>query len=135
MKQKNFLQKLRAISLRLTSKRYSGMMLFLLTTPTAERLREAREHLRYWPYVKAFKPVDATHMNVMVFIGKGITDERWDYYVTRSCELMNQCIRQYQAYFVVTSSRHLLWLHRYHSNGFLRPNDLLKPFCDFIDKM
>lgn len=135
MRQKSFLQKLRAISLQLTSKRYSGMMLFLLTAPTAERLRDSCEHLRYWPYVKAFKPVDATHMNVMVFIGKGITDERWDYYVTRSCELMNQCIRQYQAYFIVTSSRHLLWLHRYHSNGFLRPNDLLKPFCDFIDKM
>jgi hypothetical protein len=135
MRQKTFLQKLRASSLRLTSKRYSGMMLFLLTAPTAEMLREAREHLRYWPYVKAFKPVDATHMNVLVFIGKGITDERWDYYVTRSCELMNQCLRQYQAYFVVRSGHHLLWLHKYHSNGFLRPNDLLKPFCDFIDEM
>ena len=135
MRQKTFLQKLRAISLRLTSKRYSGMMLFLLTAPTAEMLREAREHLRYWPYVKAFKPVDDTHMNVLVFVGKGITDERWDYYVARSCELMNQCLRQYQAYFVMISGSPLLWLHRYHSNGFLRPNDLLKPFCDFIDEL
>ena len=135
MRQKTFLQKLRASSLQLTSKRHSGMMLFLLAAPTAEMLKEAREHLRYWPYVKAFKPVDATHMNVLVFIGKGITDERWDYYVTRSCELMNQCLRQYQAFFVVRSGLHLFWLHRYHSNEFLRPNDLLKPFCDFIDEM
>ena len=111
------------------------MMLFLLTAPTAEMLREAREHLRYWPYVKAYKPVDETHMNVLVFVGKGITDERWDYYVARSCELMNQCLRQYQAYFVMISDSPLLWLHRYHSNGFLRPNDLLKPFCDFIDEL
>lgn len=135
MRQKTFLQKLRASSLQLTSKRHSGMMLFLLTAPTAEMLREAREHLRYWPYVKAFKPVDVTHMNVLVLVGKGIADEMWDYYVTRSCELMNQCVRQYQAYFVMTSGCPLLWLHRYHSDGFLRPDDLLKPFCDFIDEL
>ena len=129
MKKKSFLQKFRVKSFQLSSKRYSGMVFFSLAAPSAEKLKDAREHLRYWPYVKAFKPVDATHMKVLVFVGKGITDERWDYYVARSCELMNQCLRQHQAYFVMISGCPLLWLHRYHSNGFLRPNDLLKPFC------
>lgn len=134
MRQKNFLHKLRASSLRLTSKRHSGMMFFMLTTSTAEMLREAREHLRYWPYVKAFKPMDETHMKVLVFVGRGIPETKWNYYVSRSCELMNQCVRQYHAFFVMTKGCRALWLRRYHHNGFLRPDDLLTPFCDFIDE-
>lgn len=135
MRKKHFLQKLRASSLRLTSKRHSGMMFFLLTVPTAEMLREAREHLRYWPYVKAFKPVDETRMKVLVFVGRGFPESKWNYYVSRSCELMNQCVRQYQALFVMTSGCPALWLRQYHQNGFLRPDNLLKPFCDFINEL
>ena len=135
MRQKSFLQKIRVKSLQLSSKRYSGMVLFLLTAPTAEKLKDAREHLRYWPYVKAFKPVDETHMKVLVFVGKGITDDKWDYYVTRSGELMNQCVRQHQALFVIKSGCPALWIRQYHHNGFLRPDNLLKPFCDFIDEL
>lgn len=130
-----FLQKLNAKSLRLAQKRQSGMVVFVLSTPTAQQLKDAREHLRYWPYVKAFRPMDETHMKVLIFVGKGITDDKWNYYVTRSCELMNQCVRQYQALFVMTSGCHALWLRQYHHNGFLRPDDLLKPFCNFIDEL
>lgn len=135
MRQKSILQKIRVKSLHLASKRHLEMIFFLLTAPTAEKLKDVREHLRYWPYVKAFKPVDATHMKVLIFVGKGITDDKWNYYVTRSCELMNQCVRQYQALFVMTSGCHALWLRQYHHNGFLRPDDLLKPFCNFIDEL
>ena len=135
MRKKSILQKIRVKSLQLTSKRHSGMMFFMLTSPTAEKLKVAREHLRYWPYVKAFKPLDETHMKVLIYIGRGITKEKWDYYVSRSCELMNQCLRQYQALFVMTSGCPALWLRQYHHNCFLRPDDLLKPFCDFIDEL
>lgn len=135
MRKKSILQKIRVKSLQLTSKRHSGMMFFMLTSPTAEKLKDAREHLCYWPYVKAFKPLDETHMKVLIYIGRGITKEKWDYYVSRSCELMNQCLRQYQALFVMTSGCPALWLRQYHHNGFLRPDDLLKPFCDFIDEL
>ena len=130
-----FLQKLNAKSLRLAQKRQSGMVVFVLSTPTAQQLKDAREHLRYWPYVKAFRPMDETHMKVLIFVGKGITDDKWNYYVTRSCELMNQCVRQYQSYFVMISGCSALWLRQYHHNGFLRPDNLLKPFCDFIDEL
>ena len=98
-----FLQNLNAKSLKLASKRQSGMMVFILSAPTAQQLKDAREHLRYWPYVKAFHPMDETHMKVLVFVGRGISEMKWNYYVTRSCELMNQCVRQYQALFVTTS--------------------------------
>ena len=130
-----FLQKLNAKSLRLAQKRQSGMVIFVLSTPTAQQLKDAREHLRYWPYVKAFRPMDETHMKVLVFVGRGIPETKWNYYVTRSCELMNQCVRQYQSLFVTTYECPAFWLRQYHRNGFLRPDDLLKPFCDFIDEM
>ena len=130
-----FLQKLNAKSLRLASKRQSGMVVFVLSTPTAQQLKDAREHLRYWPYVKAFRPVDETHMKVLVLVGRGIPETKWNYYVTRSCELMNQCVRQYQALFVTTNECPAFGLRQYHRNGFLRPDDLMKPFCDFIDEM
>lgn len=130
-----FLQKLNAKSLRLAQKRQSGMVVFMLSTPTAQQLKDAREHLRYWPYVKAFRPMDETHMKVLVFVGRGIPETQWDYYVTRSSELMNQCIRQYQASFVMTNECSAFLLRQYHRNGFLRPDDLLKPFCNFIDEL
>jgi len=130
-----FLQKLNAKSLRLAQKRQSGMVVFVLSTPIAQQLKDAREHLRYWPYVKAFQPMDETHMKVLVFVGRGIPEKKWNYYVTRSCELMNQCVRQYQALFIMTNECPAFGLRQYHRNGFLRPDDLLKPFCDFIDEM
>ena len=129
-----FLQKLNAKSLRLAQKRQSGMVVFVLSTPTMQQLKDAREHLRYWPYVKAFWPVDETHMKVLVFVGRGIPETKWNYYVTRSSELMNQCVRQYQALFVTTNECPAFGLRQYHCNGFLRPDNLMKPFCDFIDE-
>ena len=121
--------------LRLASKRQSGMVAFMLSTPTTQQLKDVREHLRYWPYVKAFRPVDETRMKVLVFVGRGISETQWNYYVTRSCELMNQCVRQYQALLVTTNECPVFLLYQYHRNGFLRPDDLLKPFCDFIDEI
>ena len=128
-----FLQILNAKSVGLTSKRQLGMVFFTLSASTAQQLRDAREHLRYWPYVKSFRPVDETHMKVLIFVGRGIPKAHWNSYVTRSCELMNQCVRQHQALFVMTKGNPSFWLRQYHRNGFLRPDELLKPFCDFID--
>ena len=89
-----FLQNLNAKSLVLFSKRQSGMMVLLLSAPNAQKLKDVSKHMRYWPYVKAFRPIDGTHMKVLIVVGKGIPDMKWNYYVTRSCELMNQCVRQ-----------------------------------------
>ena len=78
--------------------------------------------------------MDETRMKVLVFVGRGISETQWNYYSTRSCELMNLCVRQHQAWFVPTNECPAFCLHQYHRNGFLRPDDLLKPFCDFIDE-
>lgn len=130
-----FLQNLISKLLRFTSGPHSGMIVFMLSAPTAHQLNGVREHLRYWSFVKAFQPVDETHMRVLVFVGRGVTEKMWNYYVARSNVMMNQCVTQYQALFVLTSERPAFLLHKYHRNGFLRPDDLLKPFCDFIDEM
>lgn len=111
------------------------MVVLVLSAPNTQQLKNAREHLRYWSYVKAFWPIDETHMKVLVLVGRGIPKTKWNYYVSRSSELMNQCVRQYQALFITTNEYPALGLRLYHHNGFLRPNDLLKPFCDFIDEI
>lgn len=130
-----FLQNLSLKLLKLASRNRSGMATFILSAPTTNQLKEAREHLRYWPYVKAFIPTDNTHIKVCIFIGRGITEKNWDYYEARSCELMNLCVQQYHASFVIAPEHPASWLKQYNSNGFLRPDDLLKPFCDFIDEI
>ena len=112
----------------------SGMLLLLLTAPTAPQLQGAREHLRYWPYVKAFKPFDETHMGVVIFLSKGTTATLWNYYATRSCELLTQCVKQYQAHFTLSSRHTSSFIKRYHPNGFLRPDNLLIPFLKFIEQ-
>ena len=111
------------------------MAIFQLTAPTAQQLTDAREHLRYWPYVKAFKPKDDTHLLVLVFIGRGISEERWNYYMVRSWELMNLCVKQYQTWFVPMNKMSISTFYCHHHNVFLRPDDMLKPFCDFIDEL
>lgn len=79
--------------------------------------------------------MNETHMKVLVDVGKGITEEKWDYYLEHSCELMNLCVRQHQALFIVANQESSHLFKRYHKNGFLRPDDLLIPFCNFIDEI
>lgn len=129
------LQNLISKSFPSVSNRHSGMVVFMLYSPTAQQLKDAREHLLYWSYVKAFKPSGENQMKVLVFVGNGFSKKKWDYYVRRSCKLMNQCVRQHQSLFVISGFNSKLLLVSYHHNGFLRPNDLLKPFCEFIDEM
>ncbi len=113
----------------------NGMVVFMLYAPTTSQLMDAREHLRYWPYVKAFYPVDSTHISVCVYVARNNQRSMWSYYVTRSSELMNLCVRQYQASFSLTCTRPSTGFRQYHPNGFLRPDDLLKPFSDFINEL
>ncbi len=130
-----FLQKLSSRSVRFAPRHQSGMMFLILSAPTAQQLTSASEHLRYWPYVKAFLPIDETHLKVQVFVGRGILEKDRNFYMARSFELMNQCVRQYQAQFMMTDGINEYSFRKYHRNKFLRPDNLLKPFCDFIDEM
>ena len=130
-----FLQNLRARFLHLIYRAHSGMIVYILSAPTAKQLDDVCKHLRYWPYVKAFQPIDDNHINVLVFVGRGVNDVQWNYYVTHACELMNQCVRQYNALFVMTNRNAFSLIHQYHCNGFLRPDKWVKPFCNYIDEM
>lgn len=135
MRKSDILQFLKVMFPRLGSRHQSGMAVYILSAPSAKILKEVCEHLRYWPYVKAFKPVDDTHMKVLVFIGKGFSDVKWNYYTVYSCKLMNQCVRQYQALFEITNYSTTLFLRLYNRNGFMRPDYLLNPLYKFIDEL
>ncbi len=135
MRKKSFFQKFLPSAIRTHPKMKNGMALFVLSAPTIKKLMDAREHLRYWPYVKAFYPVDSTHIRVWVYVAKSRQGAMWSYYVTRSSELMNLCVRQYQASFMLVCTSPSTQFRRYHPNGFMRPDDLLKPFSDFINEL
>ena len=135
MRKKGILHFLRTKPYRLFTKHLTGMFVFILSAPSKQQKRDVCQHLRYWPFVKAFLPIDDTHMKVLVFVGNGITDNQWDFYVARSLELMNLCVRQHQSLFMMAQSNSIIPSRWFHSNTFLRPDDLLKPFCDFIDEL
>ena len=112
----------------------SGLVAFVLTTPSSEKLKEAREHLRYWPYVKAFYPKSDTQMYVLFYVGDMKSKVLYGYYRFRAQQLLNQCLRQYHAEFSESKICKSLF-YCYHPNGFLRPDDLLKPFSVFINEL
>lgn len=115
----------------------SGLCAFLLSAPTAHACKQACEHLRYWPYVKEFHPMNKSSgriLKVHVLIGKcGSCDEFWSA-VDRATELMNQCLRQYQCVMVVLGIPKL-FVPFYDPEMFLRPDSLNLPFIPFIKEV
>lgn len=112
----------------------SRLCAFLLSAPTAHACKQACEHLRYWPYVKEFHPMNKSSgklMKVHVLIGKCENrDEFWSA-VDRATELMNQCLRQYQCV-MVDLGIPKLFQPLYEPELFLRPDNLNLPFISFI---
>jgi len=111
----------------------TGLAQITLCAPSPQALLAAREHLRYWPYVKSFRTTSATTLRATVFIGEGLSASRWSYYCRRSMEIMNLCLRQHKARFIVCSGPLPAFEPQIEPSLFLRPDDLLLPFSDFID--
>lgn len=115
----------------------SGLCAFLLSAPTAHACKQACEHLRYWPYVKEFHPMNKSVgklYKVHVLIGKcKDRDEFWSA-VDRATELMNQCLRQYQCV-MVDLGIPKLFLPLYEPEMFLRPDNLNLPFIPFLKEV
>lgn len=112
----------------------SGLCAYILCAPTAHACKQACEHLRYWPYVKEFHPMNKSvgkMLKVHVLIGESKNrDEYWKA-VDRATELMNQCLRQYQCVMVDLGTPKC-FLPLYDPEMFLRPDSLNMPFIPFL---
>lgn len=107
---------------------------FLIETPKMELVSQIKEHLRYWPYVKAFADTRAGHIKVRVCIGNVRNAKEQEHYVARSRELILLCLRQYGVE-VQSIDKGWCFFRHYEGSLFLRPDYLLRDFRSFIDEM
>lgn len=107
---------------------------FLIESHHKEFVLQIKEHLRYWPYVKAFADTKTGQIKVRVCIGNVSNVKEQERYVARSCELILLCLRQYDV-MVLPVDNGWGFFHHYMDSLFLRPDDMLKDFRSFIDKL
>lgn len=105
---------------------------YLILVPRQEDRSRVKEHLRYWPYVKAFSGQSV--ISVRVFIGL-INEKERPHYVKRSRELISLCLRQYRAMITPVRKGFANCPFKYMPDLYLRPNELLKDFRSFIDEL
>lgn len=113
----------------------TGLCEYLMVAPDAKACKQAREHLRYWPYVKEFHPVGCFPMLVVhVMIGQNLSEEKWNRTLERATKLMDDCLRQYKTLMIPVQE--MKTFHpAYHDGQFLRPDDLVTPFAPFIKEV
>lgn len=105
---------------------------FVIQASHEQCITNIMEHLRYWPYVKAFASQGSRAIKVRVCIGQ--VSNQQQYYVDRSIMLIRLCLRQYHVR-VWTTHRGWRFYRYYQDSLFLRPDHLLRDFKTFIDEM
>lgn len=108
---------------------------YLIVIPNKEHIQSVKEHLRYWPYVKAFSEDVPHFINVRICIGEVKSSTEKDYYITRTLELIRLCLRQYGALVCPNTASGKFIYRRYSNTLFLRPDDQLKEFRPFIEEI
>ncbi|MBQ8240281.1 MAG: hypothetical protein IJZ38_05520 [Bacteroides sp.] len=108
---------------------------FLIVVPKKEYVSHVKEHLRYWPYVKAFSEDVPHFINVRICIGTVHSKRERVYFTTRACELIQLCLRQYGTLICPNTSSGKFIYRKYSRTLFLRPDDQLKEFRPFITEI
>lgn len=88
-------------------KSVSGLLCVTMQGTSREAVLSAREHLRFWSFVKEFHELSECRMSVTIFVGKGLCQKMWRKYCERSVEMMNLCVKQYDVHFD-TNTKELL---------------------------
>jgi len=118
-----------------TRNQKTGLIQLTLSAPTYTALMDAREHLRYWPYIKSCHPLTAKSLSVTILIGHTDCPKCWSHYCARAIELMSLCLRQYHATFSGSTDELTQFQIPLTGETYLRPNSLIKPFSNFIDEL
>lgn len=118
---------------RIFSKNSLGFAEYILVSSLPSQLKAACEHLKYWPYVKAFYPIDNMHIKVIIYIGNHIQEDKWEHYLIQSLQLMNKCVNQYGCIFIYKNANCKSFKLKYKADAFIRPDNMLRSFAYFID--
>lgn len=106
----------------------------LLSAPTPKQMTDATEHLRYWPYVKAYRKLDEKNVEAVMFVGSFPTHVQQNFVLTHSRRIILLCLRRYG----IKMGR---WYEEkeftpnYSADLFLRPDEKLKPLASFIQEV
>lgn len=108
---------------------------FLIDTRHEKSIPLIKEHLRYWPYVKAFADTKAGCIKVRVCIGHVSNDREKELYVNRSRQLILMCLQQYGGIVVTPVNQGWCFFRHYEGSLYLRPDYLVGDFRSFIDEI
>jgi len=107
----------------------------LLTAPSPEQMSRASEHLRYWPYIKAFRKFGSHSMEIVVNIGNSPSLPTSHRLLSRSRELIHLCLRQYGIRISDSWQAEPDFRPSFSPDLFLRPDESLQPFREFIEDL
>lgn len=107
---------------------------YLIVVPKGDYISHVKEHLRYWPYVKAFSEDIPHFINIRIYIGTVYTQKEREYLTKRTQELIHLCLRQYGVLICPNTAIGKFFYYKYSHTLFLRPDDQLKEFRPFIEE-
>ena len=114
--------------------KYSILHSCLLTAPTARQMTDATEHLRYWPYVKAYRRLGDKCVEAVMLVGSFSTHAHQSYVLAHSRRIILLCLRQYGIKMGCWHEEKE-FAPSYSANLFLRPDEKLKTLSSFIQEV
>ena len=114
-------------------KSVTGLVSLRLECPSSEKLMKAREHLKYWRFVKEFHEVDERSIRVTVSIGKDLCPKKWKEYCELGMNLMNSAVKQYEGEFVSTMLEDVWFCPIVTSSTFIRPDADIEPLYNLFN--
>ena len=114
-------------------KSVSGLLCVIMQGTSRKAILSAREHLRFWSFVKEFHEVSECRMSVTIFIGKGLCKKMWKKYCEKSVEMMNLCVKQYDVHFETNTKEILNFIPQIDGTTFIRPDDFIEPMYNLLN--
>lgn len=108
----------------------------VLVAPSAHQLQQAADHLRYWPFVKAYQHVDDTKLVAVIYLGDKPLQRSLRKMKKHAEHVMYLCLRQYGVKVLGPwDDRELDSLVFLEEDLFMRPNCTLKSLSEFMDPL
>lgn len=107
-------------------KSVTGLVHVTMVCPSRHALLSAREHLRFWSFVKEFHEESECRMSVTISVGKELCRKMWREYCEKAVEMMNLCLKQYDVRCEVSTKEVLDFDPIVDGSTFIRPDDFME---------
>lgn len=114
-------------------KSVTGLVYIPLLGSSKQAIVSAREHLRFWSFVKEFHDDAECKMSVLIYVGKGLCKKKWRECCEKAVELMNLCLKQYDVHCEVSTKEVLDFNPIVDGSTFIRPDDFMESMYNLIN--